>query len=190
MRNSTGLAAVTMAIAALAGCSKKSDQPANQTPTTLPDQANFSEQAKAEKSPSQAFADEMAAGDTFEIESSRLAETKSASASVKKFAAAMIKAHTDSTAKLNEAAGKAAPPIVPKPILTANQQQMLDALKGKKGAEFDSAYVEAQQKAHQMTLDLLKNYNATGDTPPLKALAASLIPIVTGHFNMANGLKS
>lgn len=190
MRNSTGLAAVTMAIAVLAGCSKKSDQPVNQTSTTLPDPANLSDQTKAEKSPSQAFADAMAAGDTFEIESSRLAETNSASASVKKFAAAMIKAHTDSTAKLNEAAAKAVPPIVPKPIPTGDQQQMLDALKDKQGAEFDNAYVEAQRKAHQMTLDLLKNYSATGDTPPLKSLAASLVPIVTGHLNMANGLKS
>jgi putative membrane protein len=79
---------------------------------------------------------------------------------------------------------------VPKPLLTAEQQQSLDALKGKKGADFDAAYIEAQTRGHQETLDTLKAYSASGEVPSLKEFAAKLIPIVTAHLNMAKGLKS
>jgi putative membrane protein len=101
----------------------------------------------------------------------------------------MIKAHTDSTAKLKAAASAASPAIVPDPTLTVEQLQTLEALKGKEGAEFDMAYGDAQAKAHQMTLDALKAYAASGDVPTLKAFASSMVPIVTAHLNMAKGMK-
>ena len=78
----------------------------------------------------------------------------------------------------------------PPGVSAARRRQSLDALKGKKGADFDAAYIEAQTRGHQETLDTLKAYSASGEVPSLKEFAAKLVPIVTAHLNMAKGLKS
>lgn len=137
----------------------------------------------------QAFANAAAASDAFEIATSKLALTSASAASVKKFAQNMITAHTASTAKLKAAAGQASPGITPDPAMTPTQQSTIDSLKTNSGKAFDLAYVGAQKDAHKMTLDTLRAYSANGDVPALKAFATSLVPTVTGHLNMAEGLK-
>ena len=140
-------------------------------------------------SPGQAFANAAASSDAFEIAESQLAQSTSKSAAIKSFAQKMIDAHTGSTAKLKAAAASATPAITPDPTLTAEQQQKLDALKAKTGADFDTAYAADQVAAHQATLDALKTYSASGDVPELKTFATGLVPTVTAHLNMAKGLK-
>ncbi len=137
----------------------------------------------------QAFANTAASSDAFEIETSKLAEAQSESAAIKKFAKQMIAAHTDSTAKLKTAAASATPVITPDPSLTAEQQAKLTALQAKSGAAFDAAYATEQVAGHQATLDALKAYSGNGDVPQLKEFATKLVPVVTGHLNMANSLK-
>jgi putative membrane protein len=137
----------------------------------------------------QGFANTAAASDRFEIESSKLAEASASSAAVKKFAAQMIKAHTESTAKLKSTLSGLSPAITPDDTLTPEQQATLDSLKAAKGAAFDTAYALAQVDAHQKTLDALKNYAASGDNEQLKTFANGLVPTVTAHLNMAKGLK-
>lgn len=138
---------------------------------------------------SQGFANAAAASDKFEIESSKLAAGSASSAAVKKFAEQMIKAHTDSTAKLKSTLAGMSPAVTPDDTLTAEQQAKLDSLNGLKGAEFDSAYAAAQVEAHQKALDTLNNYAASGDNAQLKTFASGMVPTVTAHLNMAKGLK-
>lgn len=137
----------------------------------------------------QAFANAAAASDNFEIESSKAALATSKSAAVKKFAQAMIDAHTGSTAKLKTAAAAAKPAVTPDPTLNPDQEAQLTALKAKTGADFDTAYIAAQTAGHETTLSKLKDYAATGDDASLKAFAQGLVPTVTAHLNMAKGLK-
>jgi putative membrane protein len=137
----------------------------------------------------QGFVNAAAASDHFEIESSKLAATSASSAAVKKFAQQMITAHTASTAKLKSTVAGMNPPLTPDDTLNADQQAALDGLKGKTGADFDSAYAAAQVDAHTKTLDALKNYAASGDNATLKTFANGLIPTVTAHLNLAKGLK-
>ena len=141
-------------------------------------------------SAAQSFANAAAASDAFEIETSRLAVSKGASASVKSFAQNMIEGHTASTAKLMTAAAAASPAISPDPTLSPEQQQTLDQLKTLTGSAFDQAYIAAQTAGHQRTLDTLKSYAASGDTASLKTFASNLVPTVTAHLNTAKGLKS
>jgi putative membrane protein len=143
----------------------------------------------ATMSPGQTFANAAAASDAFEIATSKLAQGSAHSAAVKSFADKMIAAHTASTGKLKAAAAGASPAITPDATLTAEQQQTLDSLKGKTGADFDKAYAAAQVDAHQKTLDALKAYSASGDVPQLKTFAGGMIATVTAHLNMAKGLK-
>lgn len=137
----------------------------------------------------QVFANTAAASDAFEIATSKLALDNSNSASVKKFANQMIAAHTASTDKLKATTAGLTPAITPDPTLNAEQQATVDALKSKKGTDFDTAYIAGQQSGHQQTLDMLKAYGATGDVPALKTLATGLAPTVAAHLNMAKSLK-
>jgi putative membrane protein len=150
---------------------------------------DMNDMAPASAMTAQGFANAAAASDHFEIESSKLASSQASSSAVKSFAAKMISAHTASTAKLKTTASGMSPAITPDDTLSAAQQQSLDSLKGLKGAEFDTAYASAQVNAHQMTLDALKGYAASGDNATLKTFASGLIPTVTAHLNMAKGLK-
>lgn len=182
----TAIIAVSAAALALASCGKRDEPVAPESPAA---EASAGMAAPAESmTAGQSFANTAASSDTFEIETSKLAADKAASAKVKTFAQGMIKAHTDSTAKLKTAAAAATPPVIPVPQLSAQQQQTLTELQGKSGADFDTAYAKAQVDAHQMTLDALKAYSASGDVPSLKTFATTLIPTVTAHLNMAKGL--
>lgn len=175
------------AMLALAACGQKHDA----SPEAVPNNsAAAPATAPVTASAAQIFANKAAASDMFEIEASKLAETNAASASIKKFALAMIKGHMESTDKLRVAASSTSPAILPDSTLTTVQQQTLDTLKTKKGAEFDSAYAIAQVQAHEEALGALRDYAAEGDLPSLKNFAAGLVPIVTGHLNMAKGLKT
>jgi putative membrane protein len=136
----------------------------------------------------QDFANTAAASDAFEIETSKLVQSKGSSADVKKFAAEMIKAHTDSTAKVKAAAAKATPAITPVPTLTAEQQSKLDALSKLSGADLDKQYAADQVAAHEKTLAAMQAYAESGDVPSLKTAAGEIAPVVQGHLDMAKAL--
>ncbi|QWT16948.1 DUF4142 domain-containing protein [Sphingobium xenophagum] len=178
----------------LGGCGRKSDDVAINNMSTMNDGAmggmtNDTASTMPMTSPAQSFANTAAASDMFEVESSKLALSKSSSASVKKFADMMVKAHTESTEKLKTAAGSATPPVVPNAALSAEQQATMDKLNSASGSAFDTAYIAAQTDGHQKTLDALRAYSASGDVPALKTLAGDMVPTVTAHLNMAKGLK-
>jgi putative membrane protein len=184
------LIATSVAALGLAGCSKSADRTGEDTAANTEAVAgqDTSAPAAAVASPGQAFANTAAASDAFEIETSKLAETNASSAKVKSFAKEMIKAHTDSTAKLTSAAAAASPPITPVASLSAAQQETLQSLSSRTGTAFDQAYAKAQVDAHQTALDGLKSYSATGDVASLKTFATEVVPVVTAHLNMAKGL--
>jgi len=181
------------AILALTACGRNAETAQTNTATTA--QVGDTGMTTASSTPAtasaaQSFANAAAASDAFEIATSEAALSKSTSASVKAFAQKMIDAHTASTAKLKTAAAEATPALTPEPALNPEQQQKLDQLKALSGTAFDQAYIAGQATGHQQTLDTLKAYAATGDTPALKTFATNMIPIVTAHLNMAKGLKA
>jgi putative membrane protein len=137
----------------------------------------------------QEFVDKAAKSDAFEIAAAKLAKTNADSADVKSFAAKMVTAHTESTAKIKAAAAKATPAIKPDPTLTDDQNGKLADLGKLKGADFDKAYVDGQIDAHKDALSLMKSYAKDGDTPSLKTAAGDIAPIVQQHLDMARALK-
>lgn len=174
----------------LAACGPRGERDNADTNVAMADNGMVGNEAQATAPlTSQGFANTAAASDRFEIESSKLAATAGQSAAIKSFAAQMVTAHTASTAKLKSTVAGMNPPLTLDDTLTAEQQATLDSLKGKTGADFDTAYAAAQVTAHQATLDALNGYAASGDNEQLKALASGMIPTVTAHLNMAMGLK-
>jgi putative membrane protein len=137
----------------------------------------------------QTFADAASASDAYEIEASKLAETKAKDAAVKSFAADMVKDHTKSTADLKAAAAKADGKPTPAGTMTADQQANMTKLQGLSGADFDKEYVTQQVDAHQKALDALKGYAAGGDSAPLKDFASKTATVVEHHLDMAKKLQ-
>jgi putative membrane protein len=185
------LLVVSGAVLAVAACGRHdtTNTVANSDPSTDTNMAMDNTTAATPALTAQGFVNAAAASDRFEIETSKLASTAASSAAVKKFAAQMISAHTQSTAKLKSTLAGMSPAMTPDDTLTPDQQMTLDKLKGLKGTSFDSAYASAQVDAHQKTLDALNNYAASGDNAQLKTFATNLVPTVTAHLNMAKGLS-
>lgn len=138
----------------------------------------------------QDFVNTAARSDAFEIAAARLAAKNAASAEVKAFAAQMIKAHTDSTAKIKTAAAGATPAVTPDATLTAEQNEDLAELGRLTGAEFDEEYVDGQVDAHEDALALMQSYAASGTAAPLKTAAGEIAPVVEGHLKMARDLEA
>ncbi|MDQ2878094.1 MAG: DUF4142 domain-containing protein [Pseudomonadota bacterium] len=183
---------LSAAAVVLTACGPKADQTNTMTTTTTTASETNDMAMNASVpalSPAQTFVNTAAASDAFEIATSKLALDTSKSASVKAFANQMIKAHTGSTDKLKSVTAALNPPLTPDPVMSADQQATITALKAKTGPEFDTAFATAQVNAHQAALDGLKAYGASGDVAPLKDFANGLVPIVTAHVNMAKDLK-
>ncbi|MBZ9814064.1 DUF4142 domain-containing protein [Mesorhizobium sp. CA7] len=120
----------------------------------------------------------------FEIESSKLAQEKSASADVKTFAAQMIKDHSkaaeDFKAALSQ--GQTTASIKPAgPALQPKEQQLLDDLKAASGKEFDAKYIKMQADAHKDAVALFSTYAKSGDDPAMKEFAKKTLPVLKMH---------
>jgi putative membrane protein len=136
----------------------------------------------------QDFVATVASSDMFEIKSSQMAVKASASADVKSFAQQMINDHTKASKKLKTAAGAEKIKVPVK--MDDKHQAMLSALEGKKGADFDRAYMEEQAKAHDEAVALFSSYAEAGEEPKLKAFAAETLPKLKEHQEHAKKLSS
>jgi putative membrane protein len=195
-----GIASAAALALALSACGSRTDTANSPDATMANDTAGFDAAnagatganmgAAARPAAGQTFVNTAAASDAFEIASSKLALDNSSSAAIKKYANQMIAAHTASTDKLKATVSGLTPALTPDPTLNADQQAKLDSLKGLTGTAFDTAYIAAQQQAHQQAYDMLTAYGATGDVPALKTFATGLAPTVAAHLNRAKGLKA
>jgi putative membrane protein len=95
-----------------------------------------------------------------EIEQAKLAQTKARAASVKKFAAMMVKHHTDAKneqAKLFKQLNLTPTQSQTATTLKDGADRTLGSLRGADGQAFDVAYIDSQVDAHQKVLDTLNN---------------------------------
>lgn len=139
-------------------------------------------------SPGQQFANEAGASDFYEIEAGKLAQEKAQAQPLKDFGKLMVEHHTASTEKLKAAGAKASPAIVPNPVLNAEQEANLAALRAAEGAAFDPLYKTQQVAAHEKALALMQGYAATGEVPSIKAFAGETQKVVQAHLTKIKGL--
>ncbi|MBB3956654.1 DUF4142 domain-containing protein [Novosphingobium sediminicola] len=128
------------------------------------------------------YLDKAAAGDSFEIESSRALLKTSKNPAVRNFANMMISAHQESSRKLRGAAEKLKL-AAGATSLSQDQQQKLDAIKSAAAADVDQLYLTSQRSAHNDALDLHRHYASDGDTPALKEAAGAIAPVVQKHLD-------
>lgn len=135
------------------------------------------------------FVKEVSMSDIFEIESSKLALQKG-NAATKAFAQQMIDAHEKTTAELKGLieAGKVTAPAATG--MSDAQKKSFDELKDLSGKDFDDAYQDDQEDAHEDAVDVFKRYASEGDNADLKAWAAKTLPALEHHLKMAEDLNN
>ena len=132
------------------------------------------------------FVTEAAQSDMFEIQSSKLAASKT-QGDVQKFANQMVADHTKTTDDLK---GLAPAANVPLPTaMDSSQQSMLDKLQGLNGDDFTKQYVSDQVSAHKTAVSLFERYGKGGDNEKLKSWATETLPTLQHHLDMANDLN-
>jgi putative membrane protein len=120
-------------------------------------------------------------GNRFEIAAGQLAVASGGDAKVKEFGRMMVSDHGAALKELEAASAGMNAAVPALPALDPERQAKLDALKSKKGAEFDAAYKADMKKAHDDTLAMLKAYQQSGKSEKLKAWATKILPTVQKH---------
>lgn len=143
----------------------------------------------ADETKADVFAMKAADMTLFEIEAAKLAASRSTNAEVKAFAKKMETAHGKTSDSLKAAIAASGAAITVPTVLSKDMQDDLDDLTKASNEDFDKKYADAQVDAHQAMLNLLQRYAQDGDTPAIKAFAATTAPTVQEHLNMAEGLK-
>lgn len=133
------------------------------------------------------FVKEVSMSDMFEIESSKLA-LECGGAATKVFAQQMIDAHQKTTTELKALLDSGKVKAQPVAALSEDQQESLNELKTLSGAEFDDAYQDDQEDAHENAVDVFARYAKEGDNTDLKAWAAKTVPDLKHHLKMAEEL--
>lgn len=129
--------------------------------------------------------------DNFEIQSGRIAATKSKRKDVKSFGQQMITQHTGTSkslmAALNNQDRKITPPSTK---LSAANEAKIELLRKAPKNSFDQIYLQQQLEAHQAAWALHKGYATDGTDPSLKQVASTALPVVEGHISMLKSMTS
>jgi putative membrane protein len=74
--------------------------------------------------------------------------------------------------------------------LTTDSKQLVDTLRGEKGAQFDKDYIDAQVKEHRDLLDLLDNkVIPQAKAPELKTELQAVRTRVEAHLKVAEDIQ-
>jgi putative membrane protein len=176
MRTVVWVLATTLALAA-APAIFAADPPARQG--TVPAMATPS---------TSTFLTNTAVANLFEIESSKVALTKTKADKVKSFANQMVTDHTQAGTKFKQAVSdaKLTPPAEK---LDAKHQALLDDLKKKDGTAFDAAYIKAQYDGHVETVAMFEAYAKGGDNARMKQFANEMLPTLKMHLDQVSKLR-
>lgn len=127
--------------------------------------------------------------DAFEIMEAQTALTESLDPQVRAFAQRMIADHGQTSQTLQQATARDG--LKPPPMgVGADQAPLLGALQGLRGREFDQAYWRHQALGHQSALTATQMYAANGDDPAVRQAAASAVPIIQAHLQMAEQMAA
>ncbi|MCC7702987.1 DUF4142 domain-containing protein [Janthinobacterium sp. GW460P] len=128
------------------------------------------------------------AGST-EIAASKVAQSKSSNAEVKKFADAMVTDHTKVADELKQLASSKQIEVSDQP--GAKHKAQIDKLSRLEGAQFDKEYAATiGVAAHKDAVKLFTDASQKASDPDIKAFAAKTLPALQHHLDMANTLHT
>jgi len=128
-------------------------------------------------------------GANAEVEASKVALEKSASADVKAFAQQMVDDHGKAGSELKGLADQKGVKVDDGPSTVKKAE--IKVLSGRKGASFDQHYADSiGVKAHEDTVKLFQKEVDKGTDPDVKAWAQKTLPALQHHLEMARQLKA
>lgn len=135
-----------------------------------------------------AFAKKAALGDMFEIESSKLAASKSSNPNVKQFAQDMIDAHTKTTEQVKTLATQENIASELPAAMDRKHAKLLSDLNSLSGPRFDRKYMDLQISAHKDAASVFESYAAKGKNPAFKQFASDTAPVIKTHLSHAQSI--
>ncbi len=180
-------AAAAAALAGMVACSPSSDTAATDTTTPATSEAAPLPPIVDPATQTQDFANAATLGNTLEIETSKLAQTRSRNGDVKAFAAMIIRDHTAAQAKV--AAWATTSKVALPTALDTPNQMLLDNITNADATGFDDKYLDTVIDAHEAAISRFETYARDGADPALKQTAADLLPILQAHFNRAKTIR-
>jgi len=126
---------------------------------------------------------EAAIGGMAEVELGRLATEKASNDQVKQFGQRMVADHGKASTELKALAQQKG--ITLPADLDSKHKQTVDKLSKLSGAAFDQAYMEEMRKDHKKDVSEFKQQAMSGSDPDVKAWAASTLPTLQEHMQMA-----
>lgn len=129
------------------------------------------------------FAVEAADGGMLEIELGRLAQANASADVVKVFGTVMMEDHTRAAEQLKKISD--AKSIVLPAALSQKSKRLYDNLSGKKGEDFDKAYISMMIDDHEDDIKHFSEEAAQGKDTDLKKWAAEKQPLLEDHLAMA-----
>jgi putative membrane protein len=136
----------------------------------------------------QSFIQTAAMGWLAEMQLAQLAQQKTHSAEVRRFATRMVQDHTPNNQQLAQLAQQKG--VTPPSSLDDAHQQELTKLQGESGSQFNRDYIASQISGHQAMLDVFQSEVQNGQDPDLKNFAQQTIPGIQSHLTMAQGLQA
>ena len=130
-------------------------------------------------------------GDMYEIQSSKVALSRSKRDDVKTLAREMIADHSQTSKTLMAALKNADRTITPpSTMLSSDNAAKVTLLKKTPRASFDDVYLQQQLQAHQNAWALHKGYATDGTDASLKQVASTTVPVVERHIGHIKSLTS
>ena len=133
------------------------------------------------------FVKEVALSDMIEIEMSRLAQ-QNGTVEQKRFAEEMITDHTKTSSELKVFASSGVLKVELPTALDSASQNKVEKLRKLSGAEFALQYDSLQLSAHKDAVSLFERYAKGGENSTLRQWAASTLPTLRHHLEMAQAL--
>ena len=127
------------------------------------------------------------ASDLYERQSSELVLQTTTDPRIREYAQMMIADHTKSTADVKAAALRSKVRPAP-PMLMPLQTELVAQLRAEQGPARDRLYVAQQKASHNQALAVQQAYAAEGTAVPLRAAAATIVPVVQHHVEMLKAM--
>lgn len=138
--------------------------------------------------PTQTFAQNVAIGDMYEVQSGQIAAMRSHSPDIQQYAQQMVDANTQNLNALKRLMAKEAPGTEEPTQLDQTRQALLDDLQAANDQQFDARYIAQQIDQHNQALILMRGYIRAGDDAALKDFAKQALPILTMQLTAINAI--
>ena len=138
--------------------------------------------------PTQTFAQNVAMGDMYEVQSGQIAAMRSHSPDIQQYAQQMVDANTQNLNELKRLMAKEAPGTEAPTQLDQTRQALLDDLQAANDQQFDARYIAQQIDQHNQALILMRGFIKAGDDAGLKDFARQALPVLTMQLQAINAI--